>query len=152
MCLNTGQHDNIEKDQQNDEEVKLQDDVNMESFSATEVIEEKCMEEEDMQTKGEPKQEDKVSGSVEDTSQVEDEANVHIKKESGKSKTQKKDSETSLEVMSETEAPELSTEFENPNKLETSDEATASSEPEKQSEEPAGVNYSTKEKVFSEKV
>lgn len=146
IFVNTGQHGSIEKDNKNNEELKVQYNVNPESFSATEVRDEKCLEEEDTQTNGAQNCELEVSENVEDSLQVADEANVHINKGTGKPETHEKDTETEKEVMSENEACELS------NKQKTSHEATENSEPDKQCEKPAGVNDSIEEKVSSEEV
>lgn len=101
---------------------------------------------------GAPMPEVEVGESAQETLQVEDEANVHSNEKTGKPKTQEKDGETAQQVMSGTEVPELSTEYEDANKWKTFGEQIASSEPEKQWEKPAGMNDTIMEKVSSEEV
>lgn len=149
--LNAEQDYDTEKAYENDKEVKAQHDVNLESSLATGKSAEKCLEEEDVQIDGAPKTEVEVNDNIEDPPHVEDEVNICLQ-ETIKPEIQEKDGETTQEVMSETEVQELSTTLEDVHMQTTSNEVTASSEPEQQCEKTTGANDSVEERVSSEEV
>ncbi|XP_031383123.1 uncharacterized protein LOC116197209 isoform X2 [Punica granatum] len=121
----TKEYDDTENEKavEDDKELKIQRDVNLESFLVAEVREEKCLDEEAAQTDGAPK-----------------------------SEIQEKDSETVSAVISETEARDHSTVLEGAKNQPTSEELAISSEPEKQCEKTSEVNDPIVEKVLSEEV
>ncbi|PKI79163.1 hypothetical protein CRG98_000455 [Punica granatum] len=121
----TKEYDDTENEKavEDDKELKIQRDVNLESFLVAEVREEKCLDEEAAQTDGAPK-----------------------------SEIQEKDSETVSAVISETEARDHSTVLEGAKNQPTSEELAISSELEKQCEKTSEVNDPIVEKVLSEEV
>lgn len=130
--------------------MKVHPDINLES-TLNFKVEEKCMEEEEVQIDGASKSEVQVREILENPSLI-DEANIHSHKESNEAETQEKDSETTRAVMSETEPPGASTEVEDTGKQTTSDGLTSSLEPEKQCEKTAEANDSWEETVSNEEV
>lgn len=167
------QQDDTERAPKDEKEVEVQYDVKTEASLGAEVKqekcveeeelrtngapksvvgEEKCVEEEDEQTNGAPKPEIAASESLHYISQVVDEVDAHSHEEVVTAEMQEKDGETTEKVISETEVPELSTEFEGANKQTTSEEVTTGFEREKQCKEIAKASDSTEKKVSSEEV
>lgn len=136
---------------EDEEEVNMRHDIHLESSIDAMVREEKWMEEEDVQKGGASKSGVQVHESLEDASPV-DEANLQCLEGIVETEAQERESETTREVMSATEAPDFSTEFEDADKKTTSKEVTPSFEPEKQCEETAEANESMEEKASSEEV
>ncbi|KAK4760303.1 hypothetical protein SAY87_005196 [Trapa incisa] len=147
----TKEHENVEENK-NDEEVKMQDNVNLELPSATEAREEECFNEKDGQMNVAPVPEVEVGESIHETLQVEYGSNVHSNEETRKPEAQEKDGEIAQQFMSETEVLELSTELEDANKQKTSDEEISSFEQEKQCEKLDRADDSIAEKASTEEV
>lgn len=145
--LHTKQQDDTKKASEDEKEVKVQDDVKTDTSLDAEVREEKCAKEEHVQT-GAPKSEIAVSESIQSTSQAVDEVDVRSHEETVGGEMQERESEKPREVISESEAPELSTEFEDANQQTVFEEVTSSLEPVKIAE----ANDSVQEKVSNEEV
>ncbi|KAK4785150.1 hypothetical protein SAY86_001839 [Trapa natans] len=144
------QHDTSVVPKEEMEEETVQYDIKTETSLGA--GEEKCALGEDLQTNGAPKLEMEVSGSVEYTSQAEEEVDVQSHTETIKTEMQEEAGETIEKDISEAEVPELSTEYEDFNNQTTSEEVGTSLEREEHYEKNAEANYFTKGKFSSEEV